>query len=220
MSQQRAKGSSHAVGRKRRRRKETRPAEITAAALEVFADHGFAAAKLDDVARRAGISKGSIYLYFSNKEELFRAVVRSAVVPNIEVVRGAADAFDGPMAELAPRLLAGAASVLNRPSVSRFVRMVVGESRNFPDIARIWHDEVASPVIDSIARAISRAQARGEVRDGDPRLHAFSLVGPLFTAMLFKDVFGEASHDPPGLAGLAEQHGRTILRGLLTTPPT
>ena len=99
-----------------RRRKEARPAEITAAALDVFADHGFAAAKLDDIARRAGVAKGSIYLYFSTKEALFRAVVRSAIVPDMEMVRGAAEAFDGPLAELAPRLLARAAAVLSRPS--------------------------------------------------------------------------------------------------------
>jgi len=201
-----------------RRRKATRPAEITAAALEVFADHGFAAAKLDDIARRAGVVKGSIYLYFATKEELFRAVVRSAIVPNMETVRGAAEAFDGPLAELAPRLLAGAADLLSRPSVLGFARMVIGESRNFPDIARIWHDEVVSPVIDTVARVISSAQARGEVREGDPRLHAFSLVGPLLMAALFADVFGEATSEPPDLAHLAEQHGRTILRGLLAAP--
>lgn len=211
---------AHEPGARRRRRKEARPAEITAAALEVFADHGFAAAKLDDIARRAGVVKGSIYLYFSDKEELFRAVVRSAVVPDIAAVRGAAEAFDGPLAELAPRLLAGAAGVLGRPSLSRFARMVIGEARNFPDLARVWHDEVVSPVIDGVARLIARAQTRGEAREGDPRLYAFSLMGPLFVAVLFRDVFGEASNDPPDLARLAEQHGAAILRGLLAAPPT
>ena len=201
-----------------RRRKEARPAEITAAALDVFADRGFAAAKLDDIARRAGVAKGSIYLYFSTKEELFRAVVRSAIVPDLEMVRGAAEAFDGPLAELAPRLLAGAAAVLSRPPIAGVARMVIGESRNFPDLARIWHDEVVSPVIDTVARAIARAQERGEVRNGDPRLYAFSLLGPLIMAMLFRDVFGGISSQPPDLARLAEQHGRTILQGLLATP--
>jgi AcrR family transcriptional regulator len=201
-----------------RRRKEARPAEITAAALEVFADHGFAAAKLDDVARRAGVAKGSIYLYFSSKEELFRGGGAVGVRPNMETVRGVAETFDEPLAELAPRL-AGAAGVLSQPSVTRFARMVIGEARNFSDLARIWHDEVVSPVIGAVALVIARAQARGEARDGDPRLHAFSLVGPLFMAVLFRDVFGEVTDDPPDLARLAEQHGRTLLRGLLATPP-
>ena len=203
-----------------RRRKATRPAEITAAALDVFIDQGFAAAKLDDIARKAGVAKGSIYLYFATKEDLFGAVVRSAVVPVTQSVRTAAEAFDGPFAELAPRLLAGAAGVLNRPAVLGFALMVIRESRIFPDIARIWHDEVVSPVIDAVARAVARAQARHEVCEGDARLYAFSLVGPLLMAALFRDVFGEAADDPPDLCRLAEQHGHTILRGLLAAPPS
>lgn len=187
--------------------------------MKVFADHGFAAARLDDIARRAGVVKGSVYLYFSTKEELFHAVVRSAIVPDMEMIRGAAEAFDGPLAELAPRLLAGAAAVLSRPSIAGVVRMVIGESRNFPDLACIWHEEVVSPVIDTVARAIARAQERGEVRGGDPRLYAFSLVGPLIAAALFRDAFAEVSSRPPDLARLAEQHGRAILHGLLATPP-
>ena len=207
-------------GPSRRRRKEARPAEITAAALELFADHGFAAARLEDIASRAGVVKGSIYRYFPTKEELFRAVVRVAVVPNVEAVRDAAESFEGRFAELAPRLLAFAASVLSRPLVTRYARMVIGESRNFPDLARIWHDEVVSPVLGALTNVIAQAQARGEVRDGDPRTHAFSLVGPLFMGMLFRDVFKDASTDLPNLVRLAEQHGSTVLRGLLAAPPS
>src|SRR5271154_7085933 len=140
-------GTSDDAGPRWRRRKEARTGEIVAAALDVFADHGFAAARLDDTARRAGVAKGSIYLYFATKEDLFGAVVRASVVPNMETIRGAAEAFDGPLAELAPRLLAGAAAVISRPGISGVVRMVIGESRNFPDLARIWHDEVVAPVI-------------------------------------------------------------------------
>lgn len=78
-----------------RRRKEARSTEIIASAVRLFADHGFAAAKLDDVALRAGVAKGSIYLYSATKEELFCAVVRSAVFPQVQVARGMAEAFDG-----------------------------------------------------------------------------------------------------------------------------
>lgn len=83
-----------------RRRKEARPAEMIAAAGELFADHGLAATKRDDDAIRAGVAKGSIHLYFATKEEFFRAVVRSALVPQVQVVRGMAEAFDGPRAVL------------------------------------------------------------------------------------------------------------------------
>jgi AcrR family transcriptional regulator len=199
-----------------RRRKEARPAEIIAAAAKLFADHGFAATKLDDVARLAGVAKGSIYLYFDTKEELFRAVVRSAVVPQVQVVRGIAEAFEGTLADLLPRLLSGAALLMGRADVFAVVRMVIGESRNFPDLAKIWHDEVVAPVFAAFSGVIARAQAKGEVREGDARLYTFSVMGPLFTATLFRDVFSPASNDLPDLARLAEQHARCLVFGLTT----
>ena len=94
-------------------------------------------------------------------------------------------------------------------------RMVIGESRNFPDLARIWHDDVVAGVIRTVAKIIARAQARGEVAPGDPRLHAFSLMGPMVMAMLFREVFGGVGGNPPDLSALADQHARTALRGLL-----
>ena len=86
------------------RRAEDRPREICAAALEVFAEKGFAAAKLDEIAKRAGVSKGTLYLYFKDKEELFRAVVRDTVAPNIEAIRDAVMAADLPFAEVVPHV--------------------------------------------------------------------------------------------------------------------
>src|SRR6266550_2802235 len=103
------------------RRAEDRPREICAAALEVFAEKGFAAARLDEIARRAGVSKGTLYLYFKDKEDLFRAVVRM--------------------------FLAGFAEREARLPIGAVAKMVVGESRNFPELARVWHDEVASRAI-------------------------------------------------------------------------
>ncbi len=202
---------------RRRRRKEARPAEIMAVALPVFADHGFAAARLEDIAERAGIVKGAIYLYFPTKEELFRAVVRSAIVPHTEALRKAAEDFDQPLAELTHRLLAAAVTALIRPSVIGMARVVIGEARNFPDLARFWHDEVVSPVIDAVANALRRAQERGELRGGDPRLFAFSLIGPMFLAALYRDVFDGIAPDCPGLAKLAEEHSRTVLSGFLAS---
>lgn len=202
-----------------RRRKEARPTEIIAAAVRLFADHGFAATKLDDVAHRAGVAKGSIYLYFATKEDLFRAVVRSAVVPQVDVVRGMAEAFKGSLAELLPQLLQGAASIIGRAEVFAVARMVIGESRNFPDLARIWHDEVVAPILGALSSVIARAQAAGEVTDGDARLIAFSVMGPLFMAAMFRDVFSNASDDLPDLTRLAGQHARCLLRGISTAPP-
>jgi hypothetical protein len=98
--------------------------------------------------------------------------------------------------------------------VSSIARMVIGESRNFPDVARIWYDDVVASVIGILTAIIARAQACGEVAPGDPRLHAFSLMGPMVIAMLFREVFGEGAN-PPDLQALADTHAGTALRGLL-----
>ena len=198
-----------------RRRKEARPGEIIDAALEVFAEKGFAAAKLDNVARRAGISKPTLYLYFETKEEIFRAVARAAVASLLEALESQPEGPDAPFAQLAPRLLSRAAVMMMGGRVPAIARMVVGESRNFPDLARIWHDDVVTSVIGMVTGIIARAQGRGEVAPGDPRLHAFSLMGPMVMAMLFGEVFGGVGANPPDLRALADQHARTALRGLL-----
>lgn len=198
-----------------RRRKTARPAEIIEAALDVFAEKGFAAAKLDEIARRAGVSKGALYLYFETKEDLFRAAVHAAVSPNLDGIRAAVEAFDGPFAQLAPMILARAAQVLASRRLGGVVKTVAGESRNFPDLARIWHDDVVAVMLSMMAGVIARAQARGEVAAGDPRLYAFSLAGPLVMAALYREVFGDVGGDPPDLAALADQHARAVLHGML-----
>lgn len=217
MSQLRNDGLNAAAPRWRRR-KDARPAEILSAALEVFATQGFAAAKLDEVARRASVAKGTIYLHFTTKEELFQAVVRSVIAPPMAALGEAAKTLEGPLAIVVPRLMAGAADVIGRPHVGSVVRLVIGEARAFPDLARIWHDEVVAPMLDALVRVIARAQARGEVREGDARLYAFSLMGPLLMGVLFGNVFAAVSPDLPDLSRLAEQHGRMVLHGLLARP--
>ena len=115
-----------------RRRKKARPGEIVDAALEVFAEKGFVSAKLDDIARRAGISKPTLYLYFDTKEEIFRAVARAAVASLLEALVSRAEGLDAPFAELAPQLLSRAAKMMEGGRVPAIARMVIGESRNFP----------------------------------------------------------------------------------------
>jgi AcrR family transcriptional regulator len=200
------------------RRADDRPREICAAALEVFAEKGFAAAKLDEIARRAGVSKGTLYLYFKDKEDLFRAVVRSAIAPNIEAVTSTISSIDAPFPDVIRMLLAAFAEREARLPIGAVAKMVVGESRNFPELARVWHDEVASRAIGAIAAFIERAQQRGEVRTGDPRLHAFSLMGPMVLGALWRTTLVPAGGQPLDLVALAKQHAETVLSGLLTEP--
>lgn len=201
------------------RRAEDRPREICAAALEVFAKRGFAAAKLDDIAKGAGVSKGTLYLYYTDKEELFRAVVRDTVAPNIDAIKLAAAAANLPFEQAARIFLARLAELTTHVPVGAVAKMVIGESRNFPELAKVWHDQVVSPALGLLTNLIEKAQQRGEVRPGDPRLHAFSLVGPILMGVLWRETLeavASPSRGPLDLTALAAQHSETVLRGILT----
>ena len=197
------------------RRAEDRPREICAAALDIFAEKGFAAARLDEIARRAGVSKGTLYLYFHNKEDLFRAVVRDTVAPNVEVVRGMVEGVDLPFAEIVRMLLPRFVALTRNVRVGAVAKMVIGESRNFPELAKVWHDEVVTKVLGMLGALIRRAQERGEVRSGDPRLHAMSLMGAMLMGLLWHETLEPVGGEPIDLDALARQHAETVLGGLL-----
>lgn len=198
-----------------RRRKEARPAEIVAAALEVFAEKGFAAAKLDEIAARAGVSKGALYLYFETKQDLFTAVVRDAIIPNLDAVEAMARTADVPFAMLARMLLTRIGDLMSTSSLGAVAKMVIAESRNFPDLARVWHDEVVLKALSIVGMVVERAQVRGELKAGDPRHIAFSVVGPMLMGALWNETFTPVGAQPVDLRALAQQHIDTVLTGLL-----
>lgn len=201
-----------------RRRKDARPQEIVAAALAIFGEKGFAGAKLDDIAARAGVSKGALYLYFPNKEALFRAVVTEAMAPNIVAVRQMAEAYEGSFADLAPLLLERFVQIATASPLPKVARMVIGESQNFPDLARVWHDDVVSQAIGLLSEVIARAQARGELAPGRPRFYAMSLIGPMLMGLLWRETFGPIGAEPIDLSALARQHAATVLHGMVAGP--
>lgn len=201
-----------------RRRKDARPAEIVEAALDVFAEKGYAAARLDDIAAAAGVSKGALYLYFETKQDLFRAVVRQAISPNLDEVEAAIAHADIPFPLLLRGFYGRMLAMLTATRVGAVAKMVIGESRNFPDLAQVWHDELVSRAVGLLAGVIARAQVRGEVRPGDPRLHAFSLIGPVLLGVLWTEVLVPVGAEPLDMAALINQHADTVLRGLLLNP--
>lgn len=198
-----------------RRRKEARPSDIVAAALHVFGEKGFAAARIEEIAARAGVSKGTVYLYFATKEGIFRAVVRQAVTPNIELIERTVAGMDLPFAELIRMLLPRVAELIVTAPVGRVVKMVVGESRNFPELAKVWHDDVVLKGVSLIAGIVERAQRKGEVRPGDPRNHAFSIMGPMLMGALWRETFTPVGGAKVDLPAIARQHAETMLGGLL-----
>src|SRR5690349_22871571 len=121
-----------------RRRKDARPEEIIAAALDVFADRGFAATKLEDVARKAGVTKGTIYLYFENKEALFKALVRQTIVPVIAQGEALAQSFTGSARELFEQLIREYFRLVGDTALASIPRLMIAESQNFPELARFY----------------------------------------------------------------------------------
>jgi len=199
---------------RRQRRKEARPSEIIAAAIEIFGERGFGKARLEDVARRAGVAKGTVFVYFPTKEDLFRAVAQTVLSSHLQRLQTAAADLDRPVAEIVPLLLGLAAGVMSEGRLPTMMRLLIAESRAFPDLARVWHDEVVSKVLALLTAALERAQARGEIRPGNARLQAFSIIGPILAATLFREVFRETA-PLPDLAELASQHAQAVLHGLL-----
>ena len=161
------------------RRKHARPEENTAAALELFVERGYAGTRLDDVAAQAGISKGTLYLYFENKEELFKAVVREGLVSPIAEIRDIVDQFEGSTFELLRMMLFGWWERVGATRVSGIPKLIFAEAGNFPELARFYVAEVVDPGHDVIAAIVKRGIARGEFRAVDPEYAAQMIAAPM-----------------------------------------
>jgi AcrR family transcriptional regulator len=196
-----------------RRRKEARPDEILAAALASFAERGFAATRLEDVAARAGISKGTLYLYFKGKEELFEAVVRATLVPNLERLEALTASFDGPSARLLERLLLTIAGVVDS-RVGAIPKLVIAEAGNFPDLARFYLDEVVRRGLRLIGTILRRGIERGEFRPVDVDHTVFCVIAPMVIAALWKNSLEPHDDAPLDAQALARAHLGLLLRGL------
>jgi AcrR family transcriptional regulator len=161
------------------RRKESRPAELLAAALELFVERGYAATRLDEVAARAGVSKGTLYLYFEGKEELFKAVVRDTIVPRIDEMRRGAEQSSLGSAELLRAFLVDWWEHFGASRLGGLAKLIVAEAGNFPEVARFFHDEVIEPHAEVLVSIIERGIRRGEFAPVDARVAAHLWIAPL-----------------------------------------
>jgi len=159
-----------------RRRKEARPREIVDAALTVFGERGFAATRLEDVAARAGVSKGTLYLYFPNKEELFKAVVREAILPNLDMAERLLAGALGPSFAVLETLLTLFATRILKSRAGAIPKLVIAEAGNFPDLARFYHDEVIRRAFALLAAVLERGMAGSLATHADPVPQALVLT--------------------------------------------
>jgi len=182
----------------RRRRKEARPAEIAAAALEVFGERGFAATRLEDIAARAGVSKGTVYLYFENKEALFKAAVEAVMTPAIEAAEALAGATERPAADLLREFVLGWWRMVGSTPLAAVPKLLVAESANFPEIARWFHDTFISRAHKAVTRIIELGIASGEFRPQPAALAARVVFAPLFSYLIWRQAFAQQMCDLPG----------------------
>jgi AcrR family transcriptional regulator len=201
----------------RRRRKEARPQELLDAALELFVEKGFAATRAEEVAARAGVSKGTLYLYFPSKEDLLKAVITQNLADR--VAEGAAQAADytGSASDLLRLVMGAWWEQVYQSQAAAVFKLVVTEVRNFPDIAEFYLREVVEPAQQLLARMIQRGIDAGEFRPVDLNVAVHSLVLPLIMVCVHKHSIGacklEGQWAFDGLAFI-RAHVDLLLQGL------
>ena len=197
-----------------RRRKDARPQEILEAALQVFAEKGFAAARMDEIAQRARVSKGTIYLYFESKEAVFRALIQATLVRRVTDLVALVRDHKGPIAPLLRELLMRLGHFLSTSDLVMLPKMVIAEAGNFPDLARIYREEVVERGLALFGGLLQTGMDRGEFRKV-PVQHAVRLcMAPLLLAAIWRTTFAPIDREPYDYAGLIEAHVSTLLRGL------
>jgi AcrR family transcriptional regulator len=204
---------------RQRRAPAERPGEIIDAALALFVEKGFAATRLDDVAERAGLSKAAIYLYFDDKIALFQGVIQQAIGSNLGMVETMLAAHRGPVAELLPRILEFMASRVEETPMASVAKLVISESRAFPEIGRFYLEEVIGRGLPLMEGLIKRGIAQGEFRKVDPVLTVRSIIGAMLLAVIWRTVFEPIGAEKLDVRALARHHADLMLHALMPHTP-
>ena len=201
------------------RRKDARPSELASAALELFVERGFAATRLDDVAKRAGVSKGTLYLYFDSKDELFKAIVREGIVSRFVEFEERMRAYEGSSADLMHMLVKTWWQKVGATKLAGISKLMISEAGNFPELAKFYHDEVIVRGIAIFTAAIKRGIDSGEFRPVDLEYTPHICAAPVLMLMLWRNSFdlcGVQKMDPDTYLDI---HTDLLVRGLLADRP-
>ncbi len=205
---------------KRERRKEARPGELLDAALDLFVEKGFAATRSEEVAARAGVSKGTLFLYFPSKEELFKAVVRENISGRFNEWNQEFEAYEGSSADMVRYCMKVWWDRLGATRASGITKLMLSESRNFPELAAFYQQEVIKPGQDLVRRILQRGVDRGEFRVPDMDYAIFSISAPMIFLIMMKHSLGACmpQHYPLDPARYIASQVDTLLHGLLMRP--
>ena len=175
---------------KRERRKEARPRELLDAALALFVEKGFTATRSEEVAARAGVSKGTLFLYFQSKEDLFKAVIRENIANLFPAWNEEFKTFEGSSAEMLHYAMdLWWLNVGNTPA-SGIVKLVISEAQNFPEVAAFYQKEVVEPGTGLLQSILQRGVDRGEFQSMDTSKSVFSMIAPMIFLMMWKHSMG------------------------------
>lgn len=197
-----------------RRRKEARPSEILEAALAVFAERGYAATRMDEIAHRAGVTKGTIYLYFDSKDAVFESLVRESIGTTLADLVMQADRFQGSATDLLRLMLRGIGNFLGTSDRVVLPKIIVAEAGNFPALAQFYRREVIDRGLALLQSVIAKGIAQGEFRELAPQHVARLCVAPLLLAAIWRTTFADQDDTPYDVAGLIETHIDVLLIGL------
>ena len=202
---------------KRERRKQARPGELLDAALDLFVEKGYAATRSEEVAARAGVSKGTLFLYFPSKEELFKAVVRENIVRHQTEGAEEIARFEGSSPELLEYLMLEWWRRYGATKASGISKLVMSEASNFPDLARFFQDEVVTPGHSMIRSILQRGIARGEFRAVNLDLTMHSVLAPLLFLLTWKHSMAPCcpASQPIDPETFIRHHADLLVRGLL-----
>ena len=175
---------------RRERRKEARPGELLQAALSLFVEKGFAATRSEEVAQRAGVSKGTLFLYFPSKEDLFKAVIQENIGKLFPLWSEEMQQFQGSSSDLLRHCVQSWWTQVGATPASGIVKLVMSEAQNFPEIADYYQREVIAPGRDLLCRVLARGVASGEFRPMDVSQAVYTLIAPMIFLMMWKHSVG------------------------------
>ncbi len=213
----RASAPPKKIGRARKLEPAERRLVILDAALSVFAERGFEAARLDDVAAKAGVAKGTLYLYFDDKEKLFEEVVRGAVTPIVERISALAAAPEMPIASVLEALFQVFEKEVLATKRKLIIRLIIAEGPRFPRIAEFYYRNVVGRVMPLIRKMAESAVARGELSTDAIARYPQLVAAPLLVAILWDALFQRI--DPIDFAEFFRAHGEMLAAGKRRTKP-